>query len=690
VNELESPQDKEVLLQFCRPLVQFQLERSGGRMVKTPFKTFAGALKNRSEFRFHVNQLTDLLQFLTNRGYKDEKLTIIKHKPDMGDYPSVNHKWVSPFEPRDKQPAIIDHVMGPGSSKMVALQTGKGKALKHGTLVRIPGGWKPIEEIVIGDSVISRDGTTTKVIGVYPQGQLQLYKVTFVDGRSVEVCEEHLWSIHYRRGKRFAYQVMSVRQIMDQAKRDGSYSNLSIDLVQPDTDRSEEIRQVLDSNVVMSDETYLVDLLRSAGYLVEQQPDGMVVTPPQAVDWKLGIRSIEPSRVDHATCIAVDHPEKLYVVQDYIVTHNTFIAMWCTKLLQLRTIFIFKGGYVERWLGDLKKTFDFDDDDEMLVVRGSAGLIRLMDDALDGSIKAKCIIVTNRTMYDYLKDHEVTNGQSELYPVPADQFYQTLGIGFRVIDEVHQEFHFNFRQDLYTHTLKSLSLSATLTSNDRFMNQMYDIAYPVKERNDGGGYHAYINAIALMYRLSKPKLYRYKGGTGGYSHNAFEQSMMSKKDFFPKYLEVFEHVVRNRFFAVMEKGQKMLVFCASVQMCTKVQEFLKKKFPTLVIGRYTQEDDYSVLEQSDVTVSTVLSAGTAVDIPNLRVTFMSTAIDSRQSNEQALGRTRELKDWPHISPEFIYLTCEDVDKHMNYHRNKMDYFRGKVLSHKELRLPITV
>ncbi|MNI71442.1 hypothetical protein D3C73_1273150 [compost metagenome] len=63
---------------------------------------------------------------------------------------------------------------------------------------------------------------------------------------------------------------------------------------------------------------------------------------------------------------------------------------------------------------------------------------------------------------------------------------------------------------------------------------------------------------------------------------------------------------------------------------------------------------------------------------------MTTAIDSRQSNEQVLGRTRPLKDWPDVTPEFIYFGCLEIDQHCKYHRHKLEFFKNKVVSHMEV------
>ncbi len=48
-------------------------------------------------------------------------------------------------------------------------------------------------EVHLGDKVIGSDGCPHNVMGVYPQGTLDIYRVTFSDGSSVECSEDHLW-----------------------------------------------------------------------------------------------------------------------------------------------------------------------------------------------------------------------------------------------------------------------------------------------------------------------------------------------------------------------------------------------------------------------------------------------------------------------------------------------------------------
>jgi hypothetical protein len=315
-------------------------------------------------------------------------------------------------------------------------------------------------------------------------------------------------------------------------------------------------------------------------------------------------------------------------------------------------------------------------------VRGSKDLIALMKMQQEGILKAQVIIITTATMRDYFKDYEESNGRSKVYPIQPIDFYPSLKVGFRVGDEIHQEFHNNFKIDLYTHVVKSLSLSATMESSDQFKNKMYAVAYPPNQRHDGGGYDAYIAVTALLYHLDEDTRIRFMGAQG-YSHTTFEESVMRNPRLLKAYLKIIERVVYQKFIGSFEHGQKMLVFCATTDLCTIVTERLKHIHTDFNIVRYagSLNDPYEELLECDIGVTTIGSGGTAIDLANLRISLMTTAIDSRQSNELVLGRTRRLKDFPEIVPEFVYFVCQDIEQHVKYDLNKRSFFKGKVVSH---------
>lgn len=58
---------------------------------------------------------------------------------------------------------------------------------------------KEFGALEIGDYVFGRDGSAYLVQGVYPQGELEAYKVTLEDGRSVVCSADHLWTVYSER-----------------------------------------------------------------------------------------------------------------------------------------------------------------------------------------------------------------------------------------------------------------------------------------------------------------------------------------------------------------------------------------------------------------------------------------------------------------------------------------------------------
>ena len=82
--------------------------------------------------------------------------------------------------------------------------------------VLTPGGWTTMGSVEVGDRVIGRDGQSHEVLGVYPQGKRDIYRVTFSDGAATECTADHLWEVAsaYDR-KRGVTRSLSLAQIME-------------------------------------------------------------------------------------------------------------------------------------------------------------------------------------------------------------------------------------------------------------------------------------------------------------------------------------------------------------------------------------------------------------------------------------------------------------------------------------------
>lgn len=712
---------REALFEFCRPLTQFGVKPIGyNKFVRQMLRVFAAATADRSEFRFHRHQLEELLEHLKFYNYREGQIKIVHH--DLYEPHAVEFEMESSFVPFDYQVPIIDYLVEDGAVKVVTLQTGKGKAQPLTSLIRIPEGWKRMGEIRVDDTVIAYDGSKTKVTGVFPQGETEVYRVTFTDGRSTECSPDHLWKV-YSKGWRVVtttelLQLISEGEVevplVTPEDRLGTYLPINpFDLgvrigngsyVNPIPtaylEGSVNQRLGLLQGLVSVDGSYSTASLASAEsvqYLVRSLGGiasiragaryELDVLLQQGPELRLKVESVEYVGRKETQCISIDHPEQLYVTDDWIVTHNTKLTLAALAQIGQRTMLVIKGMYVDKWIEDVKESFGLKPG-ELMVVRGGKNLKALIDLAIEGELDCKFIICTNKTIYNYLKSFEKFKDQDMGYGCRPEDLYSTLGVGVRVIDEAHQEFHTNFRQDLYSHVPKTINLSATLESDDAFMNSMYEIAYPRDLRFRGAAYDKYIAVKALMYGARDIRAIRYMGKRRNYSHVVFEQSIMKRKGLLAKYVDMLLEIIQVSFIRKREPGQKMLVFCSTIEFCTKLTEEIQRQHPTLKVSRYVSDDDYEDLLTSDISVSTIKSAGTAVDIENLRVTLMTDALNSRQANEQALGRTRRLKQWPDVTPEFIYLVCTDIQQHIRYHNNKREFFADKVLSQKEYNLGV--
>jgi len=105
------------------------------------------------------------------------------------DYLKYSHR-----PPLDHQKIAIEKLAG-SKRFILADDMGLGKFLPVNTPVYTPKGTKKIGNIKIGDKVIGSDGKAHNVIGVFPQGIKETYKITFNDGFSILSGDEHLWSV---------------------------------------------------------------------------------------------------------------------------------------------------------------------------------------------------------------------------------------------------------------------------------------------------------------------------------------------------------------------------------------------------------------------------------------------------------------------------------------------------------------
>lgn len=72
---------------------------------------------------------------------------------------------------------------------------GSGKAEPLTATIHTPQGIRRFGDLKTGDYVFDRSGEPTKVLGVYPQGKKDVYRITLKDGRTMLCNDEHLFTV---------------------------------------------------------------------------------------------------------------------------------------------------------------------------------------------------------------------------------------------------------------------------------------------------------------------------------------------------------------------------------------------------------------------------------------------------------------------------------------------------------------
>jgi phosphate starvation-inducible PhoH-like protein len=128
----------------------------------------------------------------------------------------------------------IARLMERGTIEVAPLAYMRGRSQPYSSRVLTPSGFQPIGSLSVGDLVIGSDGCPTPVLGVYPQGRREVFRVRAQDGASTLCCGEHLWAVatrdDRRRGKPKPVRVLETREMIGQL-RAAHYHRFELPLV---------------------------------------------------------------------------------------------------------------------------------------------------------------------------------------------------------------------------------------------------------------------------------------------------------------------------------------------------------------------------------------------------------------------------------------------------------------------------
>jgi hypothetical protein len=107
---------------------------------------------------------------------------------------------------------------------------GCGKAQPLDSPIMTPTGIKKMGDMREGSIVCTPNGKNAKVLKIFPQGEVDIFRVYFEDGSSTECCRDHLWRVKIRDRRHQADSwIVPVSYLFDKVKDKYGSNNISIE-----------------------------------------------------------------------------------------------------------------------------------------------------------------------------------------------------------------------------------------------------------------------------------------------------------------------------------------------------------------------------------------------------------------------------------------------------------------------------
>lgn len=363
-----------------------------------------------------------------------------------------------------------------------------------------------------------------------------------------------------------------------------------------------------------------------------------------------------------------------------LVTNNmgtgqgkTFCALYSSQLIGERILITCLPRYVDIWVKAFGEFYDIKPEDVMLA--DTYGVPELHQ-AIKNGRDPKIIILPLTKIDMYLKK------MKEEPETPClDEVFKDLGCGVRIIDEAHESIYSVYQSLMYGNHKKTMILSATLKGDDDFINGIYDQIFPPKSYLRPTEYTQYINVISYQFRMDMWKYKINTKGFGGYSHVKFEQGVLKRPHVFEAYFKMLMEAYQTYYLDHYRDGMKSMWFFATTEMCDKFNERFLREYPgedSIVFTAAISKKQPTAYRDHKNVVTTPGSCGTGKDIPYLFSVFSAVSVSSSQRNDQMVGRTRPVdKWWEDLFPYFVYFTCRDEPKQVEYDKKRRNLFGRK-------------
>ena len=295
--------------------------------------------------------------------------------------------------------------------------------------------------------------------------------------------------------------------------------------------------------------------------------------------------------------------------------------------------------------------------------------------------------VNHRTLMLYAREYGVDG---------LREFFEALGVGVKVYDECHTEFHNILMVDAFTNVYKTIYLTATFEESDMAREKLFKRALssirPFSSNTDEFNKNKRKHIIyAPVTFNSNPSVFEQtKAATPrGLSITIF--SRYSFPDGYSKMKDVFYEI----FHLAFQLEGKILITVPLIEQTHMVKNIVenmqivkdKKPIVGIINSEFSESENEETKVKCDIIITTIRSCGVGLDIKGLRSIINMQPFSSKVTGKQLIGRLREYA--PDKNTYFFDIIDVGFDSCRNQFKQKTEmrsYIRYKC---KEIRhMPI--
>ena len=552
---------------------------------------------------------------------------------------------------------------------LISLGCGQGKCLGYDTMVVMyDGSLKPVQDILVGDTIMGDDGTPRNILTV-TSGREKMYKINQSNGISYTVNKSHILTLRdsndhiidielidylnmipSEQSKLFGYQV-SLDYIENDFLSDDFLVNIVNSLKYIDCIPSELLYSSLDSrhqfisfllvlygnkittNMKPKVIQQLMSIFRSVGYKCFIKDNLIKFNKNDS----LSKITIEELGEDNYYGFTIDGNRR-FLLEDFTVTHNTVIALYLACHFKVKTlVIVHKTFLLNQWLERIKQ----------------------FTNATVGIIQQKKVETDNMIVVGMLQSIAKDKYSSKVFK----------DFGLVIFDEAHHAPSQYFSQALpIIACKKTLALSATpkrMDGLEKILNWYFgDIIYQSNRVN-----HKDVIVNIIDYTIKDKKFREYKLPFNGKINKPKTITNLVK---IGKRNEFIMEVIKNLY---ENEHRQILVLSDRIEHLKTIEEMILTFYTDFSYGYYIGGMKQSKLDESAekrIILASYGMAAEALDIPSLNTLVMTTP---RSSVEQSIGRIIRKKS-KHVKPLIIDIV-DNLPSFVSQSKNRLKLYKKK-------------